>query len=59
MKACAQFCARITMVSEPLMVRVEEVRVSGEASAASPLSRLLPEVHEDAARAAARIRKTQ
>ena len=59
MKACAQFWARITMVSEPLMVSVELARFCGVASEPSPPSRLLPEVHEDAASAAARTRKTQ
>jgi hypothetical protein len=59
MKACAQFWARITIVSEPLMVSVELARVCGAASEPAALSRLLPEVHEDAASATARIRKTE
>ena len=58
MKACAQFWARITIVSDPLMVSVALARVASFVSELSASCRLFPEVH-DAANEAARIRKTQ
>jgi hypothetical protein len=54
MKACAQVCARITIVSEPLIVRVDADRDDG-----ASLDSLFFDVHDAKTKAATTANKNR